>query len=76
MKNKTKDDSNQNNYSRYGSISFRIGILMILIFTLADLLNYGTAPEQFGVIQIVGTITGIILFIIGIFYKIYRLPNS
>lgn len=64
--------SNDNNH--FGSILKIVGILFVIISSMSDILGFGTNPQEFGILQIIGTLTGVILIIIGIlanmFYKI------
>lgn len=52
-----------------GSAILTVGFIITFVSVLADIIGYGTFDE-FGVLQIVGTITGGALIILGIIIKV------
>ena len=48
-----------------GLILAVIGVLLGLLFALADVIGVGD-PAQFGYIQIIGTVVGVLIFIGGV----------
>ena len=49
-----------------GIILLIVGILVALLFGLADVIGIGTDPTGFGFAQIIGLIVGIVLFVVGL----------
>jgi hypothetical protein len=49
-----------------GIILLVVGIVVALLFGLADVIGIGTDPSGFGFAQIIGLIVGILLFIVGL----------
>ncbi len=56
--------------STMSSTLITIGIALVFFFALADILRYGTW-EEFGIIQIAGTVGGIVMIFAGIVLKIF-----
>lgn len=60
-----------------GLIITIIGIIGVLVFTLADVLNLGADPDRFGTRQIIGTVVFVLVFLIGlILYQRKRPPQA
>lgn len=45
-----------------------VGVLVALLFALADVIGVGRDPGTFGIRQIVGTIIGVVIFVVGIVF--------
>jgi hypothetical protein len=43
-----------------------IGIIVVIVVLLADTLNIGLQPGQFGIQQIIGLVVGVVLLIVGV----------
>jgi hypothetical protein len=60
-----------------GLIITIIGIIGVLVFTLADVLNLGADPDRFGNRQIIGTVVFVLVFLIGlILYQRKQPPQA
>jgi len=53
-----------------GSAILAIGFILTIVSVLADIVGYGTYDE-FGVLQALGTIIGVVFIILGFFIKIF-----
>ncbi|HEX37289.1 MAG TPA: hypothetical protein ENG70_00260 [Candidatus Cloacimonetes bacterium] len=62
------DNLEDQEYHTMGSTLITIGIAIALFFALADVLRYGTWDE-FGIIQIAGTIGGVVMIFVGLVLK-------
>ena len=74
-KNKARADYNTGNSSgsdflNAGSAVLSIGFILTIVSLLADIIGYGTWYE-FGILQTIGTIVGVVLIILGFFIKIF-----
>ena len=54
-----------------GSVILSIGLILTIVSVLADIIGYGTFDE-FGVLQTIGTLTGVIFIILGIIIKVFK----
>lgn len=51
---------------RVGLIVAVVGVLVGLLFALADLIGFGRSPGLFGTNQIIGTVVGVLIFVAGV----------
>lgn len=59
-----------------GLIITIIGIVGVLIFTLADVLGFGADPDRFGNRQIIGTVVFVVVFLIGLILYQRKRPTQ
>jgi hypothetical protein len=50
-----------------GTILLIVGIVVALVFALADVIGIGSYPSGFGLVQIVGLIVGLVLAVVGLY---------
>lgn len=50
-----------------GFIISVIGVVVLIVFALADVFGIGQSPNQIGYRQIIGAIAGALIFIVGIY---------
>lgn len=67
---KYQDISPKNELLNASSAILTIGLMLTLVSLLADIIGYGTWGE-FGIFQTIGTIVGIMIFMIGFIIKIF-----
>jgi len=53
-----------------------VGLLVALAFILADTLNIGQNPGGFGSRQIIGTVIGIVILVVGVVIYVRANQNS
>lgn len=67
---KYQDNSPKNELLNTSSAILTIDLMLTLVSLLADIIGYGTWGE-FGIFQTIGTIVGIMIFMIGFIIKIF-----
>ena len=58
-----------------GIVALIAGIVIALVFALADLLGIGSHPDVFGQRQIIGIVIGGVVFIVGIVLFLRQPPS-
>jgi uncharacterized membrane protein len=53
------------NAKTIGIIMAVVGVLVVLASLLADTLGIGNAPDAFGTNQIIGTVVGVVIVVVG-----------
>ena len=53
-----------------GSAILTIGFILTIVSLLADIMGYGTFDE-FGILQMIGTIVGVVFILLGFMIKIF-----
>ncbi len=63
-------NSSSSEFLTSGSAVMSVGFILTMISLLADIIGYGTFDE-FGILQTLGTIVGVVLILLGFIIKIF-----